>query len=86
MIKIGDAFRATDRLGFVSTWKVIHIDQNKKYHLEAIGETLIRCEADYQLLKRIRPESTQWADCCTIKVTEKWFQLRKIELLKEERV
>lgn len=84
MVKIGETFRATDRLGLVSTWKVIHINQDKKYHLEAISETLTRCEADYHLLKQIRPESTQWADCCTIKVKEEWFQLRKIEILKEE--
>ncbi|MBQ3568888.1 MAG: hypothetical protein IJA25_08145 [Anaerotignum sp.] len=85
MVKIGEAFRATDRLELVSTWKVIGIDQ-EKYHLVAIGETLTRCEADYHLLKRIRPESTQWADCCTIKVNEEWFQLRKIEILKEEEI
>ena len=83
MVKINERFRAADRLGLVSTWKLISIEEGK-YHLEAIGETLTRCEADYHLLKRIRPESTQWADCCIIRVREEWFQLRKIEILKEE--
>ena len=84
MIKVGDIFRATDRLGLVSTWKLIEQDDEKKFRLEAVGETLKRCEADYELLNRIKPESTTWEDCCTIKVEGTWFDLRKIEVLKDK--
>lgn len=83
MIKIGDKFRATDRIGLVSTWKLLDIDAEQNYHLEAIGETLARCEADYRILSKVKPEMTTWEDCCQICVKETWLNLKKIEILEE---
>lgn len=84
MLKIGQAFRATHRIGYASTWRLLAIDDKQNYLLEAIGETLARCESDYRTLMKFKPETTTWEDCCRMSVNETWFHPMKIEILEED--
>ncbi|MDO4531975.1 MAG: hypothetical protein Q4C06_08340 [Bacillota bacterium] len=91
-LKEGDRFKATDRVGRVSTWKLRECKRDIHYVLEAVEETYRTFERCYLLSmrrngkwdeKRVE-QAKQKKDFCTIEVGPAWFYYRKIELLEKE--
>lgn len=90
-LKEGDRFKAIDRLGRTSSWKLVKRTGDIHYVLEAIDETYDRREKDYitslqnkgKLNDKTIEKAKQKKDFCTIEVGPAWFNYREIEILEQ---
>ena len=91
-LKEGDRFKAIDRLGRSSSWKLVKRKGDIHYVLEAIDETYDRREKDYitslqnkgKLNDKTIEKAKRKKDFCTIEVGPAWFIYRKIESMEKE--
>lgn len=80
-MKVGQEFKAVDRIGLVSTWIVESI-YDDTFVLRATRETLKRCEQDIETYKNYnRFDESKLNTFITICVKQEWFDNRKIEIL-----
>ena len=79
-MKVGQEFKAVDRLGIVSTWIVESINDDT-FVLRATGETLKKCEADVETYKNYNKfDETKLHTFITINVKQEWFDNREITI------
>lgn len=84
-LKNNDTFIATDRVGRVSTWRLIEQKDDTHFLLEAVGETMRKYEKEYLAEKKANgTRIRKSADYGRIEVSSTWFKYRKIELIEEE--
>lgn len=83
-MKVGQEFKAVDRLGMVSTWIVESINEDV-FCLRATRETLEKCEKDVETYKNYNKfDATKLHTFVTIEVKQEWFDNRKITMLEGE--
>ena len=84
-LKNNDTFIAKDRIGRISTWKLIEQKDETHFLLEAIGETMRKFEKAYFAGKKAPGKGgRRCADFGRIEVSRVWFEYREIEILQED--
>ena len=80
-MKVGQEFKAVDKIGLVSTW-IVESTYDDTFVLRATRETLKRCEQDIETYKNYnRFDESKLNTFITICVKQEWFDNRKIEIL-----
>ena len=81
-VRIGDCFKAKDKLGNVSEWEVTGVTNRGYYVLSALNETLDKCIGSYEKMKKDNPYYDSGKDDFVQIVVElEWFNQRKITLM-----